>query len=420
MPFETLKDNSYPYLVFGDREKHLPWMHGKLERMRLGSTYLRFSHRGFIESRTAIHSLPSTSDWVYSSCLPFATALCQETDFARQLWFPSTVVDVPDNWQQLPHTAMTRLVNETNACSNEITKRTINIDDNRYEISLCDLIDSNLDIIYAHANGVPSVIWRQDPTSFYEYLVLALVAIYLVTSVSQNIADMFTSAHDIISQDEDTLKNDNTDKKQEENKTKQFKMLDTTSPIYIVQNCLALSILLYSFFSCVILRRDVLISLPDNALFVHLLVYSFVTIICHMNGWPSNFLIRADDSGAPVLKKAGFPGHNISLLTVSLLLLSVKIHHSFDNPYILFLCILFGWRTFVKLFMCEHKYPDQVLCAFLDLLLLFSILANGVSQTAQNEVEGIMLNLAIVCICSVAAIVTTNLFNLMILFLTAA
>lgn len=428
MPFETIKDNSHPFIVFGDADKQLPWRHGELNRLRLSSTYLRLSPQGFLHSTSPIHALPSRAFWNYAECQPAVDALCEETAANKQLWFPDSIVDVPDNWQQLPPSPITRLLNSTDACSSSLTQRAINILDERYEISLCDLLDLNLDIVFARSphSTQPVLAWQSSSTSFYEFLILAVLAIYLVTCVSQNIADMFTAAHNVIASSSDSGPDDNSeaedqaDAKKDAKPTSKALMLESSSLTYQIQNAFAFAILIYSIFTFNILQRDVLISLPDVTLFAHTCLYSFVTICFHVCGYPASFYVTQNEAGHFVLKRAGVPGHNISLLTATLLLLSVKVHHSFDNPYIIFLSLLFGWRSFVKIFMCESNQTDQILCALLDLVLFFSILSNGVGQSTTNALEGLMLNLTLVVVSCIAATVTANLFDLIIVFVSAS
>ena len=373
-----------------------------MSRMRLQNTYVRISPRGFVESTNAIHSLPF--HWNYALCAPISNALCQEMSSHKQLWFPDFAADVPDNWHKIPQTALTTLVNTSQACVSEITNRVINIQDDRYEISLCDLLDANLDVIYTRDLDSHDTIllWKQDNTSFYEFLLLALVAIYLISCVSQNIADMFTAAHDIISR--------------KDNKSK-IAMLASTDVTYQIQNAFVLSILIYSLICFFLIDRDVLVTVADVTLFIHTCAYCSLTLVFHFLGLPKVFYVTSDDNGALLQMEGGIPGHNISLLTACLLLMSVKVHHTFDNPYLTFLVVLFGWRTFVKVFMCKQIYKDQVFSALLDLILFFSLLSNGLCQTFHNPIEGKILSLTIICISAIVAVVTSSLFDLITLYL---
>lgn len=441
MPFFNLKDNTHPFLVLGDATTVMPWRHSTLLHTRLRSTYLRLSPRGFLQSYAAIDALPSSAEWHRTECHPTANALCQQVDDTRQLWFPDSVVDVPDDWSRLPVSAITQLVNKTHACTSQNTGRSINMLDSRYEVSLCDVLDSNLDVIYARlpGDGTPTVIWQQGRTFFYEYLVLALVAIYLVSSVSQNIADMFTTAHEIITE----YKHKNTEPDSPdprgpdphapdpheqdpgaardtpagaEHKTRQraSAILETNTNTYKAQNLCAFIVAVYSIVSFLVLGRDTLVSTPDVTLFAHLCIYTLLTVAFHTIDQQDGLF--APHARAPV-GNSGIPGHNISLLTATLLLLTVKVHHTFDNPYVLFLSLLFGWRSFVKIFLCSRANASHVCFSLLDLVLFFSILANGVSQTTHSEVEATMLALAVIALAAISAIVTADLFDLIVLFL---
>lgn len=344
MVYSTVRDDTHPHLVIGEHPEVQPWAHGKMFNIRSRSTFLRFSSRGFEYSNAHIHALPKESKWHPQTCTPAPNALCQEIlSPAKQLWFPDSVVDVPDDWSQIPQTDITRLVNETRACISTDSQRTINTLDTRYEISLCDLIDSNLNIIYAHdpIDKTPTIHWAQDTTSMYEYFIIAVIALYLVSSVSQNIADMFKIAHDIVAylddeikqtkkqnklqriktrskknihdddpdndpdntdndedtndneddEDDDDFDNNNTKKKQksrekqnkrrEEIKLKARKMFTTNTPMYRIQSACIFATFIYTVVNFNFMKRDILISTPDYTLYWHIAIYIILTLGFH-------------------------------------------------------------------------------------------------------------------------------------------
>jgi len=55
--------------------------------------------------------------------------------------------------------------------------------DQRYEVSLCDLLDSNLDVILLD----DTIAWRQDTTAVWIYIIISLFCIYLIRFISENI-----------------------------------------------------------------------------------------------------------------------------------------------------------------------------------------------------------------------------------------
>lgn len=51
---------------------------------------------------------------------------------------------------------------------------------------MCDLLDSNLDVVFDRG----TVYWRQDTTGTWVYLLISILSIYLVSCVSDNIVAM--------------------------------------------------------------------------------------------------------------------------------------------------------------------------------------------------------------------------------------
>ena len=78
---------------------------------------------------------------------------------------------------------------------------------------------------------------------------------------------------------------------------------------------------------------------------------------------------------------------SISLLTTSLLLITVRIHYTFDNPYIAVLTTIFGMRTFYKFFVFNsHLILEHVLHT-IDVFIFASLLGNGVMRTDSRNLR---------------------------------
>ena len=85
------------------------------------------------------------------------------------VFFPDSVVDVPYDFAQIPANSVLDQFPNGSSCQRAQSRRELNPRDVQYEVSLCDLLDSNRDIILdCHTNQLH---WRQDTTSVVEHLI---------------------------------------------------------------------------------------------------------------------------------------------------------------------------------------------------------------------------------------------------------
>ena len=163
MPFLSLREDSFPWLV---STKYLPyqsnaldWNIGAMYCVQLTSSIIRINKRTiqwFILGQTS-----STESWPYIlntqnmpgwnnlPCTPIAGALCETQDESKMLLFPNSVVDLPLNLGDLTLPQEMRDALESKIlCSSPNANRELKAGDKRYEISLCDLVDNNLEFVY--------------------------------------------------------------------------------------------------------------------------------------------------------------------------------------------------------------------------------------------------------------------------------
>jgi len=165
------------------------------------------------------------------------------------------------------------------------------------QVSLCDLLDANLDVVFDRG----SIYWRHDETAVWTYFLISIICIYLTSCVSDNIVSMVHN------------------EPRAANKGR--------IQLFCVYATLALIVYLifYQDISSLLLTRE------DSDLTTHLFIYAVaLTLAQHTD---------SDDD---------MHGNRISLLTALIALLTLRVHYSFDNPYMLVLCILFGVRSVFK------------------------------------------------------------------------
>ena len=350
MPFYSIKDSSFPFIVLENDVNPLSWDHGLLFLHKVGSQFLRVTERG-LQVVTGGGGLKSMSEkWHAAICKPSREGMCQEIDSGHMLYFPDKVVNLPDDFNLLtPNAYLQHIEKGVNgsACSNPHSNRQISIGDDRYEVSLCDIFDSSLDVVLDASNHM--VYWRQNETVFWFYLLLALCAIYLVSCISQNIVSVFESK----------------EVEKENNPTSTW----THRVQYFVISISLFGMLLEQYLTdnwCFILSRH------DWELLIHAYIYVSALLL------------------ANILDRSINHEHNISIITVTLIIFAMRIHFTFDNPYALILTTMYCIRSFFKLlnYFMHVKISSSIMhgvLIFLDNLLLISIFENGLTTTYQTS-----------------------------------
>lgn len=396
--FDAIKDNGFPHVILSGEETVLPWKHGEAFSARQSSLYQRFSVRGWqrVATWTTFDQKFAFDDrgWNRETCAYVQDALCRDSH--GQLWFPDGKVDIPDRFGRLPMTPIITLVNETESCRNTGNGRELSIGDDRYEVSLCDLLGLNLDVVQVGN----SLYWRQDHTPLLEFFILAVFSIFIVACLSQRISDMFELARKMFETNKkrelsNNIFDDNNEINQKNHDsshlTKTYTQLSEMLGFEDVAAFIAWTYILITFS---ILEPEALITTQDRILFKHLIVYIPLAQICHI----------------ALKKNAAIPGRHISLLSASLILISIKVHNSFDNPYTIFLAIIFGWRASIKIFLCPCQ-ATQIVWTLIDVLAFFSIISNGVAPQHSTRLEAVMTCTSISIVSSLLGLLTAQLFR---------
>lgn len=353
MPFMTIKNDAFPFLMFGEATKPMPWDHGSIYSLRLKSTFLRFTQRGMQYSNSPSVPLIHDGKWKTAHCAPTSEGLCAfNQSQGNMLWFPNTKVDIPDDFSRIKHNNyLTGFLNGS-SCSSPNTGRAVKMFDERYEVSLCDLLDSNLDIVFHNAN----IYWRQDTTSVWIYITISVLCVYLTSCVSDNIVSMMT--HNIH---------------------------DHREQIFVLYGIVVLICYLF-------IGQDtynLLLTKADRDLLHHLFAFVVIQAIAQ------NTYVHKDIHGA-----------RISMFTACIALLTLRVHYSFDNPYMLVLCILFGVRSFFK-FMAVLLTPSSIgghwlmLC---DFFVFCSMLDNGLMANSSDKFTGMATQVVLMLVCLLVSV----------------
>lgn len=353
MPFHPIKDDAFPFIVLAGEAGARPWDHGSLLTARLTARYLRLTVRGLhVASGWVSGGARLAGRWHRVTCAPTPDALCRDAA-SGDLWLPDVAADVPDDFSRLPRTPLLAEVERAGACQGPDNGRALTVGDHRYEVSLCDVTDMALDIVYR--DGV--LYWRRDPVTLGELVALAVVGIFLVAALSQNVTDMFRRAQRILA------RADAGEAKEAEEQSAEESLG--------LQDAAVLALWLYVLVTTRFMRPEAMVGESDHAILLHLLLYVPLAVATQM-----------------VLpqRKDGIPGRHISLLAAALLLLGAVVHGTFENPYTPILALVLGWRALVKVFLCPRRVADAV-WTVLDVLVFFSALANGAAIAATSRTE---------------------------------
>lgn len=377
MPYISIRDDTHPHIVFDGNSEPVPWNAGEMQEVRLCAQFLRITARGL-----HFPSYSSTYTWLFAgkekeevqgwhmtTCTPHPGALCEEkTNGTSLLYFPTGVVDIPDDmaaWEvSVPDQPgyVKTMLRDNVTCTHATSGREINPLDTRYELSLCDLLDNNLDIIYDPKHD--RLLYRFDETSIYVYIAISILGIYLVSCLAENIRV-------IISRD-----------KSRQNPTQQviyYIMLFSTKMFIVVdfagkstRNFLlfAYERTLYDILFAYVLIESVVFMLSELGLMQGLmqrlerlwqerrhehtkkLIHEEVTLLpIGVTGAPDSDEAKTGEDPDGNHKNAV---RGISLLTACIMLMTARVHYSFDNPYTWLLGTIFGIRSF-------HKFLNRLL-----------------------------------------------------------
>tara|TARA_B100001540_G_scaffold155612_2_gene137717 strand:- start:12879 stop:14132 length:1254 start_codon:yes stop_codon:yes gene_type:complete len=335
MPFIGIRDNSHPHVVFDPNTVPMAWNTGHLHEISLSSQFMRITTRGmhyasFHNPNSWIfHDHEPLDPWHTHSCQAVPGALCEEsTELSSMQYFPLGTVDLPDDMQAQfagSQQAYVNFVMANNAtCTNSKSGRIIKPYDSRYEVSLCDLLDNNLDIVWDPQ--AQKVFWRLDQTSMFMYIIISVLGIYLVSCLAENIRS-------ILSQD----------------KTAQTKT--RLSWVYNFMLGFTLAFIMYDQLTAST-TEFMLFTYEKNTHFL-LSFFVYVSAVGYFVDWWRRRQFGPEHNHSRAVRC-------VSLLTVSLILLTARIHYTFDNPYTWILTTIFGVRSM-------HKFLNRITSPLSDL-----------------------------------------------------
>lgn len=323
--FVSISDKAYPFINEVSSGLTLAWSYGSYAQLTRSSIALRVNERGvnFIHTGS-VRDLATSSSWTAHDCYDSTTSLCVLRDGSRV--FPFDRVSIAANRSRVsPDIAEVAL----EGCrSTRESRRRISDLIYTYDISLCDVVDSRLDVLYLSLEN--RVLLRRNATPLWVYVLVSLVSVYLVSSIAQNVSAL-------LSTEKNTEKTtEKTEEHTDHGATQGFKQgfmhhFTWTALLELGGIGTALLAILIPCFS-----EMVLVTHQELAYCVFAVVYVGLHSLY--------FLYRATHATSGASTMLSF-----NLITGTLLLLTQGVYHTIANPYSGILLLMLSLRCFYKL-----------------------------------------------------------------------
>lgn len=357
----SIRDDSYPFLVFVDNDIPFAWNTGFMYSLLLESTFVRINSRGLQHSQIPIDI--EESKWNRAFCRPTPNAFCEFSEKNEtMLMFPNTVVDMPDNFELLQPQTHPFLKHfgktDYSPCTYKYSNRVINAGDLRYEVSLCDVLNANLDFVLDLKENM--IYWREDTTSTFLYVMYSILAIYLISLMTNNIINILT-------------KKESSQEIKEEKQTGGFQAKIQDLKIY--------SYFLFLAFTLVVLLRmslfelfntGTLITFQDKCIVTILSIYCLVQFVYHyiipiiirkkinrIESYNSEEIDSLIPNTSTTAKPDDERDKSFSLLVAFILLLIMLVYKTFDTPYLTLMTTLFLMRSWQKMFLLTGETSKE-------------------------------------------------------------
>ena len=385
MPFLSLREDSFPYLINSDlpafQQNAMNWNIGAMYNVQVLSNVIRVNKKNIqwflLEKNSGSNVWPylinfaDMPSWNAMSCYPTQNALCEvrEND-SNMLIFPSTIVDMPLDYNnlKLPKGISKTLSGLT--CSSATSNRQLNIADTTYEMSLCDLVDTNLEFVYRPHEH--QIYWRQVQLSTIWLVISTLLTLFFFTKVCEHMLRLL-GAKDI-----------------------SFDHSAITLPVVCA---IYLGIHHIQTQSFMLLYEEIIL---------HYILLWYIISQSSGQLLKKTYILLCD---SPVTSKTSETHDEINGISISALLciqlaLTAELQNSYDNPFLQILTMIFGVRNCLKFMNLLRKYnSESKLFKFwklvhwvCDSFVFCSLLVCGVRISAQSEEENIVTCTAIIFI----------------------
>jgi hypothetical protein len=360
MPVMPINDQVFPNLVSGNTK--IEWDFGLMYAIQMTASFIRIdSDQIQWYDYGRFHASPL---WTPFACEPARNAFCsivEDATPASVLVFPSGDVDMPVDVTklELPREVQRFFENIGGLqCTGKTSNRMISYTDKRYEISMCDLVDGNLEVVLIPGKNLLYI--RQHKADVVVTVLLSLLSLYLFVKTCEHFIQL---SH---------------------GKRLAFAHGGVTVPFLIA---LSASVKL-------IFTESVLIIAEETTLQQILCVYTLVH---------TSIAIRSQLEEPYVkLEKTDFSndrgGTAIGTLIAAQVLLSLELNQTIDSPFLSIYVSLFGLRNFLKfLNLVRLHYASKTLTTLrkvrktletiADMFVFACLIVIGMKVSADSAIE---------------------------------
>lgn len=346
MPYLSFSVQSFPWLCDTTYNVPLKWKRGRTFKILLTTPYVRINNLG-IQWCTMCKDLHLDTNWKSFSCIPDINSMCTSTEENITLFPNNRVAEVPisETWP----------LHFSKLCDTQTANRKIALENNHYDVSLCDLIDRKLDFVWDVHNT--HVYWKQNNTPMWWNLLITLSNLYFFTRVCEHLQLLING------------------------KRRKFSGLTTCAIV-----CL---LLLYRILleTKVIFQR--LVTQQEFYLSFILELYCWLYIMAELVSFLIHWNRENDRENDRDISTLG------SLVAIQLLFTS-QLQNTYENPFIIILTLIFGMRVFLKFmrFIIVHTastkfwFTLRKFCFLsVDTVTLACIFELGVRIAARSQIE---------------------------------
>ena len=345
----------------------LPWEEGSLLAYRMKSNAMQMTATSL--QYYADDTLRALESWNVFNCTPTVRALCASADTNVVLMGTSPVIVPHDLSGPMAVSHFLRTF-DGSVCNAQDTGRLLGRSD-VYTVSMCDLTERMLHFVVRDTEAGMLVYWKAESTPVAENVILALVALYASVNIANNTIYLISA-------------------------TNAQRSLQSTG----VYHVLIIMTVSFTLFVVCQSHADYYVSSHDYSLYVVLVTFLAleVFLLCMKLSQTSRKVGKLQD-------RFHF-GYNINISAVILLLVTLRLHNTFDSPFFGVLFAVFGIRTACKLLQqlddhCRaHHLWVNVLSVVVDLFVWSSLIVYGLAiaddvyaqlAISANVMVGLML-----------------------------
>lgn len=331
MPGIPINDQVFPNIHAASGNSKIEWDFGLMYAIQLTASFIRVNAdqiQWYDYGRFHASAL-----WTPLVCEPARNAFCSIVqEDASVLVFPSGIVDMPVDMQKLKlPREFERFFEDIGGlqCSSRTSNRMLSYTDNRYEISMCDLVDGSLEVVLVPGKNILYV--RQNKEDVFVTVLLSLLSLYLFVKTCEHFIQL---SH---------------------GKRLGFAHGSVTVPFLIA---LSVSIKL-------ILAESVLIVAEETTLQLILCVYTLIHTGVAIRQHSQRQRAAREDRAQGEDFFADKGGTAIGTLIAAQVLLSLELNQTIDSPFLGIYVCLFGLRNFLKfLNLLRLHYQQRTLTPF--------------------------------------------------------